>query len=65
MEYHFTPLENEMDLHWYKSDLDGTIVVEISTDEKVDEDIYGPMIRVYLNDDVLFENPSYADALEN
>jgi len=54
-----------MDLHWYKSEVDGTIVVEISTDEKVDEDIYGPMIRVYLNDEVLFENPSYADALEN
>ena len=64
-----------MDLDWYKSDLDGTIVVEISTDEKVDEDIYGrvllgekqpkPLIRVYLNDEVLFENPSYADALEN
>ena len=48
-----------MDLHWYKSEADGTIVVEVLTNEKVEENADGPKIRVYLNDDVLFENPPY------
>lgn len=42
----------------YESDADGTLVIQIDTPD-IDEDINGPMIRVYLNDDVLFENPPY------
>ena len=41
-----------------ESDADGTLVIQIDTPD-IDEDINGPMIRVYLNDDVLFENPPY------
>ena len=46
----------EANLNWYKSEADGTIVVEIWT-EDMDEDINGPFVRVYLNDGILFENP--------
>ena len=52
------PDEMEENLHWYKSEVDGTMVVEIWTKD-TDEDAKGPKIRVYLNDDVLFENPPY------
>jgi len=53
------PDEMEEQLHWYKSEVDGTMVVEIWTNPDADTDPNGPKIRVYLNDDVLFENPPY------
>ena len=53
------PDEMEEQLHWYKSEVDGTMVVEIWTNSDADTDANGPKIRVYLNDDVLFENPPF------
>ena len=44
---------------WYKSEADGTIVVEILTNEEIEENENGPKVRIYLNDEVLFENPPY------
>jgi len=56
-------LENEMHVRnrvdWYKSEADGTIVVEILTNEEIEENENGPKVRIYLNDEVLFENPPY------
>lgn len=43
----------------YCSVVDGTTVVHVDT-EGLNEDIDGPIIRVYLNDEVLFENPKLA-----
>jgi hypothetical protein len=43
----------------YKSDADGTLVVHIDTGKAVEENERGPMIRVYLNDGWIFENPPY------
>lgn len=40
----------------YFSGKDGIPVVHVDTDE-LDEDEKGPKCRVYLNDEVLFENP--------
>ena len=53
------PDEMEEQFHWYKSKIDGTMVVEIWTNSDADTDANGPKIRVYLNNDVLFENPPY------
>ena len=50
---------DDFDLMWYPSPADGTIVVNIAT--KVEEDENGPKIRVYLNDEVVFENPPYPE----
>ena len=44
---------------WYQSEVDGTIVVEILTNEEIEENENGPKVRIYLNDEVLFENPPY------
>ena len=42
----------------YKSEKDNVTVVEIDT-TAIPEDKVGPIIRVYLNDGVIFENPKY------
>jgi hypothetical protein len=44
---------------WYQSEADGTIVVEILTNGEIEENENGPKVRIYLNDEVLFENPPY------
>ena len=41
-----------------KAPTDGTTVVWIDTPD-LPEDDKGPVIRVYLNDEVIFENPPY------
>ena len=38
---------------------DGTLLVEILTNEEIEENENGPKVRIYLNDEVLFENPPY------
>lgn len=40
----------------YRSSNDGVVVVHIQTEE-IPEDKNGPIIRVYLNDEIIFENP--------
>ena len=47
------------DLMWYPSPTDGTIIVEIATE--VEEDENGPKLRLYLNDECMFENPPYPE----
>ena len=42
----------------YRSELDGTPVVHVDT-HGMPENSKGPMIRIYLNDEPLFENPRY------
>ena len=41
----------------YRSEIDGCIVVEIDTSDMPEND-KGPIVRVYLNDGVIFENPA-------
>ena len=48
-----------LDMHWYHSEADGTLVLAIET--KIEEDKNGPKIRVYLNDEAVFENPPYPE----
>ena len=57
-QYQGLDLEN-LRLYCYFSEADGTMVVEVETKETMEENENGPKIRVYLNDDVLFENPPY------
>ena len=42
----------------YDSEVDDVCIVHVCT-EGMDEDRDGPIIRIYLNDEVIFENPSY------
>jgi len=42
----------------YRSPKDGVNVVYINTDE-LPENKEGPIIRIYLNDEPIFENPSF------
>ena len=46
-----------LDMYWYHSEADGTLVLAIET--TLEEDENGPKIRVYLNDEAVFENPRY------
>lgn len=41
----------------YRSEIDGCIVVEIDTGS-IPENEKGPLVRVYLNEGCLFENPA-------
>lgn len=45
----------------YCAEADGTMVVHVDTDD-LPEDENGPLIRIYLNDEVIFENPPLPDA---
>jgi hypothetical protein len=45
-------------VHAYRSQLDGTIVIHVDTPPE-EEDSAGPLVRIYLNDGCLFENPVY------
>ena len=47
----------------YQSDVDGTWVVHVCT-EDMEEDKDGPLIRVYLNDHCLSENPPLPESPE-
>ena len=42
----------------YKAEVDGVTVVHVCTDG-LPEDTNGPIIRIYLNDEPIFENPRY------
>jgi hypothetical protein len=44
--------------------LDGTLVVELST-SNMEEDKNGPVIRVYLNDGPIYENPPYSSSVNS
>ena len=48
---------DDFDMYWYHSEEDGTLVLAVET--RLEEDENGPKIRVYLNDEVVFENPPY------
>lgn len=47
----------------YRSEKDGCIILHIETND-IPEDENGPIIRVYLNDEPLFENPDYPHEIE-
>lgn len=51
-----------IDFTTYISEVDGTIVVHIDTNDRIPEDSNGPRIRVYLNDGSLYENPPFPQA---
>lgn len=40
----------------YSSPQDGTVIVAVDTPD-IPEDAHGPKIRMWLNDDTVFENP--------
>lgn len=42
--------------HCYRSEIDGCVVVEIDTSD-MPENENGPIVRVYLNEGAIFENP--------
>ncbi len=42
----------------YESEIDGVTVVNVDTGE-LPENKHGPIIRIYLNDAVIFENPPF------
>ena len=48
---------DDFDMYWYQSEEDGTLVLAVET--RLEEDENGPKIRLYLNDEVVFENPPY------
>ena len=48
---------DDFDMYWHPSEEDGTLVLAIET--TLEEDENGPKIRVYLNDECVFENPHY------
>jgi hypothetical protein len=50
---------DDFDMYWYHSEEDGTLVLAVET--RLEEDENGPKIRVYLNDEVVFENPPYPE----
>ena len=60
---HYTlyPPNCRLSASWYESEEDGTLVLSVVT--RLEEDIgeeyveNGPKIRLYLNDEVVFENP--------
>jgi hypothetical protein len=47
----------------YRSPEDDILVIFVDTPE-IDEDSKGPLLRLYLNDDPVFENPTYPGAKE-
>jgi len=47
-----------VDISAYMSEVDGVLVIRIDTPD-LDEDFDGPICRIYLNDDVVHENPVY------
>ena len=49
----------DLRLYCYISEADGIPVVAIETQITMEENENGPKARIYLNDDVLFENPPY------
>jgi len=53
-----TAEENGIEVSAYLSPEDGVVVVHVDT-PNIDEDGKGPLIRLYLNDDSVFENPPY------
>ena len=48
------------DFDCYFSLIDGVPVVHVCT-ENIKEDKHGPICRVYLNDEPIFENPEYQE----
>jgi len=49
---------NKPNIVIYESEKDGTTTVQIDT-HNLPEDKNGPIIRVYLNDSIIYENPKY------
>ena len=50
---------DDFDMYWYQSEADGTLVLAIET--RLEEDKNGPKLRLYLNDECMFENPPYLE----
>ena len=43
----------------YRSEVDGALVVHIDTDGIPDDGEHGPKIRIYLNDNPVYEDPVF------
>ena len=61
---HYTlhPPNCSLSASWYTSEEDGTLMLKVQTRLEEDEELKfpnGPKIRLYLNDEVVFENPPY------
>lgn len=52
-----------IDIEITKSELDGTLTIFIDT-PNIDENENGPKIRVYLNDEAVFDNPNYDEVYD-
>lgn len=48
----------------YPSPEDGTMVIQVDTPD-IAEDENGPLLRLYLNDDSVYENPPYPGSAED
>lgn len=48
----------DVEINFYYSDVDGTLVVEIETERYLEDD-EGPLLRVWLNDGCIYENPPF------
>lgn len=53
---------NGIEVHVFESELDGTLTVMIDTPD-IGEDEGGPKIRIYLNDERVFDNPPYDEVV--
>ena len=51
-----------LDVEVERSEKDGTLVIHILGEDNVNgENACGPVLRIYLNDDPIYENPVYED----
>ena len=55
-------LINGTEIEVFESELDGTLTVMVDTPD-IGEDENGPKIRVYLNDERVFDNPPYDEVV--
>lgn len=58
------PVQPALTFDIYHSEVDGVTVVHVCTDQ-LPEDAKGPIIRIYLNDEPVFENPALPEANES
>lgn len=56
-----SPAEATPILNVYRAETDNVFVVHVDT-PNLPENENGPLIRIYLNDEVIFENPPFPDS---
>lgn len=56
-----TPEDAGMEITVYRAEADNVLVLHIDTPHMT-EDTNGPILRVYLNDEPIYENPAFPGA---